>query len=115
MPWRCNACRLPVAQVGRRLHSRDRSANGQKPDDQIYWAIIGRDPKLDQFVHVDLSRKLVPMKVEDNKLKSPRDGGLYVNYFHTLAEAKTITLPPIDSARIFFSVGEPCTSRPTRM
>ncbi|MBK4737428.1 glycoside hydrolase family 64 protein [Noviherbaspirillum pedocola] len=80
--------------------------NGQKPDDQVYWAIIGKDKK-GKFVHVDLSGKLVPMTLEDNKLYSPRDGGFYANYFHTLAEAKTITLPPIDSARIFFSIGEP--------
>jgi hypothetical protein len=80
---------------------------GQKPDDQVYWAIIGRDKKANQFVYVDLSGKLVPMKLEDNRLKSDRDGQLYATYFHTLAQAKSVTLPPIDSARIFFSIGEP--------
>ncbi|MEK8034942.1 beta-1,3-glucanase family protein [Ideonella sp. DXS29W] len=75
-------------------------------DDQIYWAIIGRDWNTDQFVHVDASGNLVPMQLSDNGALM-KNGKPYSNYFYTLAQTRSITIPPINSARLMLSVGSP--------
>src|SRR5205085_11021942 len=49
---------------------------------------------------------LVPMALSDNGALT-KNGQAYTNYFHTLAQSKTITIPAINSARIMFSVGGP--------
>ena len=76
---------------------------GQYADGQIHWAIIGKDWISHKFVHVDANGALKEMKLEDNV--KPKNQHNYADYFHTLAQQKTITVPLIDSARIFFSVG----------
>jgi len=40
--------------------------NGRWADSQVYWAIIGRDWLTGDFVHVDLSGNLIPMRLSDN-------------------------------------------------
>lgn len=80
--------------------------HGQYADAQVYWAIIGKDPATGKFVHVDASGKLVPMALSDNGALS-KNGLAYTNYFQTLAQAKSVTIAPIDSARMFLSVGSP--------
>ena len=80
------------------------NTEGQYPDEQVHWAIIGKDWTTHKFVHVDRNGKLQEMKLSDNGALT-KDGQGYTNYFQTLAQQKTITVPLIDSARIFFSVG----------
>jgi hypothetical protein len=80
--------------------------NGRWADNQVYWAIIGRDWATGQFVHVDAGGHLVPMSTADNGALS-KNGEGYTNYFHSLAELSSVTIPPLDSARILFSVGSP--------
>lgn len=82
------------------------ATGGKWADSQVYWTIIGRDWATGQFVHVDLSGRLVPMQVGDNGALM-KNGMAYSNYFSTLAQGKTVTIPAIDSARILFSVGSP--------
>src|SRR3954469_13094453 len=36
-----------------------------------------------------------------------KGGQTYTNYFHTIAQARTVTIPPINSARMMLSVGTP--------
>ncbi len=76
-----------------------------KPDNQVYWAIIGKDWNTDQFVHVDINGALIPMSIGDNVV--PKNGRNYANYFHSLAQTKSITIPAINSARLLMSVGSP--------
>lgn len=79
--------------------------NGAKADKDIYWAIIGRDSVTKKFVRYDLSLGLVPMKLEDNgKLNKNRES--FTDYFYSLEQSKSVKLPLIDSARIFFSIDE---------
>lgn len=80
--------------------------NGHWADADVYWAIIGKDWNTGQFVHVDASGNLVPMAVGDNGALT-KNGEGYTNYFHTLAQSSQVTIPPLDSARILFSVGSP--------
>lgn len=80
--------------------------NGRWSDSQVYWAIIGRDWATGQFVHVDAAGNLVPMSLADNGALS-KNGETYTNYFHSLAQTHTVTIPPLDSARILFAVGSP--------
>ncbi len=79
--------------------------HGKYPDSQVYWAIIGKDWNTDQFVHIGTNGALIPMSVGDNVV--PKNGKNYANYFHSLAETKSITIPAINSARILMSVGSP--------
>lgn len=78
---------------------------GAYPDDRVYWAIIGKDWNTDQFVHVDSNGNLVPMQLGDNTVE--KNGEYYADYFYTLSELSSVTIPAINSARLMISVGEP--------
>jgi hypothetical protein len=80
--------------------------NGAYPDSQVYWAIIGKDWNTGKFVHVDSSGHLIPMSLNDNGALT-KNGQTYTNYFYSLAQTKSITIPAINSARLFISVGSP--------
>ena len=87
------------------FHLRNQTG-GAWNDDQIHWAIIGRDWATGEFVHVSADGQLVPLKLSDNNALL-KGGQTYSNYFHTLAQAGAITVPPLDSARVMMSVGSP--------
>lgn len=80
--------------------------NGAHPDSNIYWAIVGRDVNTNQFVRVALNGSFVPMTPADNGALV-KNGESYTNYFHTLAQSKSVTIPTLRSARLFLSVGSP--------
>jgi len=80
--------------------------NGKWADSQVYWAIIGKDWNTGNFVHVDASGNLVPMALSDNGALQ-KNGQNYSNYFFSLAQKKTVTIPAINSARLMLSVGSP--------
>jgi Beta-1,3-glucanase/Ricin-type beta-trefoil lectin domain-like len=82
------------------------NTRGAYADNQVYWAIIGRDWTTGKFIHVGTNGSFTPMSVSDNGALT-KNGLKYTNYFHTLAEAKTVTIPPINSARLLLSVGSP--------
>jgi uncharacterized repeat protein (TIGR01451 family) len=85
------------------------TTNGKYSDDKIYVAVIGRDPKTQVFSWVKPDGTLTAAKVEDNDGDGhlTKNGQNYPNYFFTLAQAKLLKLPKMDSGRIFVSVGEP--------
>ncbi len=79
---------------------------GRWANNQIYWSIIGKDWNTGNFVHVDLHGNLIPMSLGDNGALTK--GGLpYTNYFYTLAQLASVTIPAINSARLLMSVGSP--------
>jgi Beta-1,3-glucanase/Peptidase inhibitor family I36 len=80
--------------------------NGRWPDDQVYWAIIGRDWGTGRFVRVDASGNLIPMSAADNGALV-KGGVGYTNYFQRLSNTRSVTIPALDSARILMSVGSP--------
>lgn len=80
--------------------------NGRWADSQVYWAIIGRDWVTGDFVRVDLSGNLIPMRLGDNG-QLVKNGQGYANYFFSLAQGNSVTIPAISSARILLSVGSP--------
>lgn len=80
---------------------------GKYTDDKVYWLIIGKDWNTGGYVRADQNGNLVPVSEADNVIPVPgRDKG-YANYGVSLAQAKTVTIPPIESARIYMSVGKP--------
>ncbi|MFG6465883.1 beta-1,3-glucanase family protein [Roseateles sp. BYS87W] len=79
---------------------------GRWTDDQVYWAIIGRDWSTGKFVRVDASGNLIPMSTGDNGALT-KAGVTYTNYFHKLSNTRSVTIPPLDSARVLMSVGSP--------
>jgi hypothetical protein len=72
----------------------------------VYWAIIGKDWTTGKFVWVDTNGNLIPMSTADNGALT-KNGVTYTNYFHTIAQASSVTIPPINSARMMLSVGGP--------
>lgn len=79
---------------------------GKFGDQQIYWAIIGKDWASGDFVHVDAGGQLVPMSLADNGALT-KNGLPYTNYFFRLDQLRSVTIPPINSARLLMSVGSP--------
>jgi Beta-1,3-glucanase/Peptidase inhibitor family I36 len=80
--------------------------NGRWSDDQVYWAIIGRDWATGRFVRVNASGNLIPMSVADNGALVKAGIG-YTNYFNRLSNTRSVTIPALDSARVLLSVGSP--------
>ncbi len=79
---------------------------GAYGDAQVYWAIIGKDWNSGKFVYVNTAGQLIPMALSDNGALT-KNGVAYTNYFHTIAQAGSVTIPPINSARLMLSVGGP--------
>jgi len=72
----------------------------------VFWAIIGKDWTTGKFVWVNTAGQLIPMSTADNGALS-KNGVTYTNYFHSIAQAGSVTIPPINSARLLLSVGSP--------
>lgn len=83
------------------------NTKGKFRDEQVFWAIIGREGN--RFVHVDRQGNLMTMSPADNTAKGHlnKGGQDYSNYFHSLAEVKSIPVPKIGSSRVFISLGSP--------
>jgi beta-galactosidase len=86
------------------------NTNGTYPDDQVYVAVIGREHTSQQFAWVKPDGTITMSSVADNDgpghLTGP-DGQNYSNYFFTLAQAKLLKMPHLDSGRVFISLGKP--------
>lgn len=79
---------------------------GRWGDHEVYWSIIGKSWETGQFVWVNAQGQQVPMSVSDNGALV-KNGEGYTNYFHRLSDLGSVTIDPINSARILFSVGGP--------
>jgi hypothetical protein len=82
------------------------NTHGAFTNAQLYWAIIGLDWATGQFVRVDAQGRLIPLALSDNGALM-KNGQSYTNYFHTLADVPKVTIPKINSARLFLSAGGP--------
>ncbi|MFL6659979.1 MAG: beta-1,3-glucanase family protein [Massilia sp.] len=80
---------------------------GKYTDDKVYWLIIGKDWNTHEYVRADQSGNLVPVTEADNVIPVPGREKGYANYGVSLAQAKSVTIAPIESARIYMSVGKP--------
>lgn len=83
--------------------------NGAYRDDQVYWSVIGYNPATKMLSWVDKNGNLIPASVSDNDAPNRlvKNGQNYSNYFYKLSEANWVSLPRIDSGRMFVSVGSP--------
>lgn len=79
---------------------------GRWADEQVYWAIIGKDWSTGKFVRVDAAGNFIPMSTSDNGALT-KNGVAYTNYFHKLSNTRSITIPALNSARVLMSVGSP--------
>lgn len=89
------------------------NSKGKWRDDQVYWAIVGKewgpvDSAL-RFLWVDATGKQVLMSLNDNDGPNhlTKDGKNFTNYFHKLSEVPEVTIDAINSARLMVSYGEP--------
>ncbi|WP_211102049.1 discoidin domain-containing protein [Nitrospirillum pindoramense] len=85
------------------------NTNGAFTDDQVYVAVIGRNPATGQFAWLKPDGTLMPASITDNDAAGHLTAGgqNYSNYFFTLAQAKTLKLPKMDSGRVFVALGGP--------
>lgn len=83
--------------------------NGAYPDSQVYWTILGYHPQTRVLSYVDASGKLVPAKVADNDAPNRlvKNGQGYANYAYKLSDVSWVSIPQIDSGRMFLSLGSP--------
>lgn len=79
--------------------------NGAYSDDQIYWCILGFDPKDGKLCYVDKDGTLVPATTElDTISKGDRK---CADIYYTLSEKNYVYMPDIVSGRIYVSYGSP--------
>ncbi|ASG25222.1 immunoglobulin I-set domain protein [Nitrospirillum viridazoti] len=85
------------------------NTHGTYSDDQVYVAVIGRDPATGQFAWLKPDGTLTAASAADNDGAGhlTKNGQNYSNYFFTLAQAKQLKLPKMDSGRVFIALGEP--------
>jgi hypothetical protein len=96
----------PATWNGQTTFKMVNGTRGAYANSELYWAIIGLDWATGQFVRVDAQGRLIPLALSDNGALM-KNGQPYTNYFHTLAEVPKVTIPKINSARLFLSVGGP--------
>ncbi|GAB2890497.1 hypothetical protein GCM10027046_18930 [Uliginosibacterium flavum] len=89
---------------------------GNFPDTQLYWAIIGLKPDTKVMSYIAKDGSVVPVSDADNNGANhlSKGGVNYANYFHTVAEASWVSIPPLEGARLFMSVGSPMYIRIVR-
>jgi beta-galactosidase len=90
------------------------NTKGAFTDDKVYVEIIGRDPQSGNFVWLKPDGTIEPMVASDNDAPNhltatDANGNStnYTNYAFTLAQAKSIKIPHISSARMYMSLGSP--------
>jgi hypothetical protein len=85
------------------------NTHGAYTDDQIYVEVIAQDPATHVFSWLKPDGTFAHMSIADNDATGhlTKNGQNYPNYAFTLAQAKLMKLPEMDSGRIFVSLGEP--------
>jgi hypothetical protein len=85
------------------------NTHGVYTDDQIYVEVIAQDPATHVFSWLKPDGTFTHMSAADNDATGhlTKNGQNYPNYAFTLAQAKLMKLPKMDSGRIFISIGEP--------
>ena len=83
--------------------------SGAYRNDQVYFAVIGYNPDTRALSYVDRTGRLLPAALGDNDAANRlvKNGQNYTNYFHKLSDVDWVSLPRIDSGRMFISVGSP--------
>lgn len=79
---------------------------GRWANNNVYYAIIGKSWQTGQFVWINAAGQQIPMSDADNGALV-KNGERYSNYFHRVSDVPSVTIAPINSARILLSVGSP--------
>lgn len=86
------------------------NTHGAWADSQVYVEVIGLDPVSGARAWVSADGAVHASSLADNTaanaIKGP-DGHTYPNYAFTLAQSRLLKLPPLNSGRIFISLGAP--------
>ena len=78
--------------------------NGKYSDSQIYWIVIGRN-KNHEICYLDTQGNLI--KASESLNTITKNGRKCANIAHSMAEARYVYLPDIESGRMYLSYGEP--------
>jgi hypothetical protein len=80
---------------------------GKYTDDKVFYVLIGKDWNTHQYVRADMRGNWIPISMADNTIPVPNRDIPFADYSITLAQAKSLVLAPVESARIYMSVGKP--------
>ena len=78
---------------------------GQYSDDQVYWCILGKNPKTHELCYVDTNGNLIPVSLSMNTVK--KGDRMCANICNTLAQKDYVYMPDIESGRMYLSYGSP--------
>ncbi|MEN8905906.1 MAG: glycoside hydrolase family 64 protein [Clostridiales bacterium] len=101
---------IPNTDDGKMVMKILNGTNGKYTDDKIYWGILGINPVDKKWSYLDLEGNLHPISLDlnDQDKHLIKNGINYANIYHTIADSKWVTLPKMDSGRIFISYNSPC-------
>ncbi|WDF50124.1 glycoside hydrolase family 64 protein [Paenibacillus sp. KACC 21273] len=83
---------------------------GAYADNQIYWGILGINPATKQWSYLDNNGQLKPISTALNNATGhlTKNGVNYANIYSTISQINWVSMPKIDSGRMFICVGSPC-------
>ncbi len=86
------------------------ATNGAYSDSQVYWGILGINPATKQWSYLTSSGELRPISAALNDASGhlTKNGVNYANIYSTIAQKEWVSLPKMDSGRMFICVGSPC-------
>ncbi len=91
---------------GKMVLQLNNKTNGKYSDNQIYWIIVGRNPKTHRMAYLTADGNLIEASSADNDGKIG-NRSYSAKIVHTLAQNKSVQLPAIESGRMYLSYGEP--------
>jgi len=86
------------------------ATNGAYPDNRVYWGILGINPETKQWSYLTSTGQLQPISAALNDAPGhlTKNGVNYANIYSTISQAEWVSLPKMDSGRMFICVGSPC-------
>ena len=93
------------ANEDRMYFQMNNKTKGQYSDDQVYWCILGKNPKTHELCYVDTNGNLIPVSLSMNTVK--KEGRMCANICNTLAQKDYVYMPDIESGRMYLSYGSP--------
>ena len=93
------------ANEDRMYFQMNNKTKGQYSDDQVYWCILGKNPKTHELCYVDTNGNLIPVSLSMNTVK--KGDRMCANICNTLAQKDYVYMPDIESGRMYLSYGSP--------
>ena len=83
---------------------------GVYPDSQIYWGILGQNPANNAWSYLDINGNIQPISAALNDAAGHlvKNGVNYANIYSTISQKQWVSIPKLNSGRMFIGAGTPC-------